>query len=264
VVKLVAIDMDGTLLTSGKKITNRTRRVLKALDQHDIRIVLATAKPPRSVAKTYKLLGMKTCVICYNGALIYDPPSKKVLAHHPIKRELACEIINYARKIHPDILVSAEVLDHWFTDGVNEKYQTETAKEFKPDKLGPIASWLTSDVTKILLQGPQVYLTHIKTKLRQNQEENFTMAQSENNLLQIMAGDVSKGKALKFICKHYKIPIAQTIAIGDASNDIDMLKQAGFGVAMANAPERLKHVADYVTTTNDQDGVAEALERFVL
>jgi hypothetical protein len=256
--------MDGTLLTSGKEITDRTRRVLKALENQGIRILLATARPPRSVAKTYKTLGLKTCVICYNGALVYDPPSKKVLAHHPIARNLAREVIGYARGIYPELLVSAEVLDHWFTDRVNDKYMTETAKEFEPDKLGPIESWLTGDVTKILLQGPQIYLTHIHTRLKQHHEGNFALAQSENNLLQIMAGGVSKGKALEFVCAHYQIPLQKTIAIGDAPNDIDMLRRAGFGIAMADAPAQVKNVADYVTTKNDEDGVAEALERFVL
>jgi len=264
VVELVAIDLDGTLLTTGKTITERTKRVLRALANQNVRILLASARPPRSVASAYKSLQLSDCVICYNGALIYDPPNKQVLTHHPIRLELARKVVTLAREIYPDVLVSAEVLDHWFTDRVNSAYQTETSKQFIPDKLAPIETWLTCDVTKILLLGPDLYLTHIRTKLIQYHGEQLAMAQSDNNLLQIMAGGVSKGQALRFVCKHYKIPLRRTIAIGDASNDIDMLKSAGIGIAMAGASDRVKEAADYVTTANDEDGVAEALEKFAL
>ena len=79
-----------------------------------------------------------------------------------------------------------------------------------------------------------------------------------------MAYNVTKGQALKKICGHYGIPVSKTIAIGDAPNDIDMLQTAGIGIAMAEAPDKVKQVADYVTVGSDEDGVAEALEKFVL
>jgi Cof subfamily protein (haloacid dehalogenase superfamily) len=264
VADLIALDLDGTLLTTGKQVTPRTKRVLDALMNQGIKIVLATARPPRSVARFYKALDLNTCVICYNGALVYDPPSRTVLAHHPIPMKTAQDIILYSRELCPEILTSAEVLDHWFTDRVSNEYQTETAKEFKPDTLGPIESWLKMDVTKILLQGPQVYLTKIRSQLQTRHNKSLSMAQSENNLLQIMAGGVSKGSALKFVCEHYNIPIDRTIAVGDAQNDLDMLNLAGMAIAMPHSPEKVKEAADYITVSNDEDGVAEALEKFLL
>ncbi len=263
-IELVAIDLDGTLLTSGKTITERTKRVLKALSNQDIKIVIASARPPRSVAGVYKALGLKSCVICYNGAMIYDPQSKKMLEHHPIKLETAKALINRARSIHPDILVSVEVLDHWYTDKLNNAYQTEVSKQFEPDRLGPIDTWLDCDVTKILLLGQERYIENVKGAFLAEFRDKVAMAQSENHLLQIMAKGVSKGQALKSVCNYYNIPLEKTIAIGDAANDIDMLEIAGFGIAMADAPDKVKKVSDYVTTGNDEDGVAEALEKFVL
>ncbi len=263
-VELVAIDLDGTLLTSGKTITERTKRVLKALSNQNIKIVIASARPPRSVAAAYKALNLTCCVICYNGALIYDPKSKKMLAHCPIKLETAKEIINRARSVHSDILVSVEVLDHWYTDKLNNAYQTEVSKQFEPDRLGPIDSWLDCDVTKILLLGEEQHIEKIKNTFLSEFRDKIAMAQGEKHLLQIMAKGVSKGRALKTVCNFYNIPLDKTIAIGDESNDIDMLEIAGIGIAMADAPDKVKQVADYVTTGNDEDGVAEALEKFVL
>ncbi len=263
-VELVAIDLDGTLLTSGKTITERTKRVLRALVNQDVRIVIASARPPRSVAGAYKTLGLTDCVICYNGALIYDPKSKQMLAHHPIKLNIAKNVVNRVREIYPDILVSVEVLDHWYTDKINNSYQTEVSKQFQPDRLGPIDSWLDCDVTKILLLGEEQYIERVKNVLVAEFIGKIGMAQGEKHLLQIMAKGVSKGQALKDVCSFYDIPLQRTIAVGDESNDIDMLEAAGIGIAMADAPDKVKRVADYVTSGNDDDGVAEALEKFVL
>ena len=264
VVELVALDLDGTLLTSGKTITDRTKRVIHALINQQVKVLLATARPPRSVATTYKALKLKTCVICYNGALIYDPPTRKILAHFPIHLPLARSVINFTRELNCEILISVEVLDHWYTDRVNPAYQTETAKMFKPDKLAPIDTWLNCDVTKILLQGPDECLMQIREKIFVDHPGQLAMAQSENNLLQIMAGSVSKGNALRLVCEHYGIPLQKTIAVGDAPNDIDMLRNAGIGIAMADAPDRVKQAANYITMKNDEDGLADALEKFIL
>jgi len=264
VVELVALDLDGTLLTSGKKITERTRRVLKALESHNVKVLLASARPPRSVAGIYKLLDLKTCVICYNGALIYNPPSREVLSHQPIRLAMAKKIIQMARDVWPNIVISVEVLDQWFTDRISSEDQAKVSKQFVPDKLAPIEDWLKCDVTKILVLGPESFLTSIKNQLLYNYETEISVIHSDHNLLQVMSGGVSKGKALKYVCKHYDIPLQRTIAIGDAHNDIDMLECAGIGIAMADAPASVKDAADYVTTTNDDDGVAEALEKFVL
>ncbi|NLX06701.1 MAG: HAD family phosphatase [Phycisphaerae bacterium] len=263
-VELVAIDLDGTLLTSGKVVTARTQRVVRAVRQQGVRVVLASARPPRSVAETYKLLGLDTCVICYNGALIYDPPSKQVLFHRPIEKFLAREVIDLARQIYRETLVSIEVLDQWYTDRVNPAYQTEVSKQFQPDVLGPIDTWLIQPVTKVLLLGPAAKMSEVRRKIGQRFGRRLAMTQSESNLLQIMSAGVSKGTALKRVCDRYGISPQKTIAIGDAANDTDMLELAGMGIAMASASDDVKRAADYITSGNDDDGVAEALERFVL
>lgn len=263
-VELVAIDLDGTLLTSGKQITSRSVRVIRALLNQKIKVIIASARPPRSMGRIYKTLGLDTCVICYNGALIYDPASKGVLYHRPIGQSLARTMIELVRDTYPDIFVSVEVLDRWFTDRVSNDYQTEVAKQFTPDRLGPIHAWLDQDATKIMFLGPEPNIRDIRRKLINTFGLRLAMTQSETTILQVMSSEVSKGVALKLVAEHYHVPLQRTIAIGDQLNDIDMLKQAGVGIAMASAPEQVRRVADYITSGNDEDGVAEALERFVL
>ena len=263
-VELVAIDLDGTLLTSEKTITTRTLRVMRALRGQGIKIVIASARPPRSVAESYRLLGLDTCVICYNGALIYDPPTRRVLFHQPIDKFLAREVIDTARQHYAEVLVSVEVLDHWYTDRFNPQYQTEVSKQFEPDQVGPVDTWLLQDVTKILLLGPEKRIGEIRRKVIRRFRTRLAMTHSESSLLQIMSSGVSMGAAMERVCQHYGIPLQRTIAIGDSLNDADMLAVAGVGIAMASAPEKVKRSADYITSGNDNEGVAEALERFAL
>lgn len=263
-IDLLAIDLDGTLLTNSKTITDRTRRAIKAVQAQDIKVIIATARPPRSVAKIYRYLELKDAIICYNGALLYDPISKTVISHSPIPLETAKDVVSFARLIWPDIIVSAEVLDEWFTEKLSEQYQTEVSKEFKPDKLGPINSWLTCDVTKLLLLGPEEKLSIVKSELKENFGKKISIAQNEGHLLQIMKAGISKGEGLRKICEYYNIPLKRTLAIGDNFNDLDMIAIAGLGAAMADAPEEVKKVADYITSSNEENGVAEVIERFVL
>jgi Cof subfamily protein (haloacid dehalogenase superfamily) len=263
-VELVTIDLDGTLLTSDKTVTTRSQRAIKALSSQGIRVVLASARPPRSMAESYKLLDLDTVVICYNGALIFDPPNKDILYHKPMDKLLARGIIELARETYPDTLASVEVLDNWYTDKVDPKYPTEVAKRFKPDQLGPMDTWLIQDVTKLLLLGPDDHLTKIRRRIYARYGKHVSMTQSDRHILQVMARHVSKGQGLKFVCQHYGVDLQKTLAIGDAANDTDMLKIAGIGIAMGNAPDAVRKAAHYVTSSNDEDGVAEALERFVL
>ncbi len=263
-IDLLAIDLDGTLLREDKTITERTRRAIRAVRGQDIKVILATARPPRSVAQAYRLLGLDTAIICYNGALIYDPLNKHIITHHPIPLDTAKDVINFARLTYSDVIVSVEVLDQWYTNKLSDRFQTEVSKEFTPNKLGPINSWLNCDVTKILLLGQPRDIDRIKKGLKENFGRKVGLTQSEDHLLQIMKAGVSKGQGLKKVCEYYNIPLSKTIAIGDQLNDLDMIELAGLGVAMEDAPEKLKRAADYVTSSNNEDGVAEVLEKFVL
>src|SRR5256885_9813456 len=115
-IKLVAIDLDGTLLDRSKKVSERAAAALKCLPGDGVKVVIASARPPRSVRQIYQELGLDTWKINYNGALIWDEPNGKGIYHQPMKGELVLEMIRMAREVYDGVLVSVEILDRWFTD----------------------------------------------------------------------------------------------------------------------------------------------------
>ena len=258
------MDLDGTLLTSDKRISPASECILRRVREAGVQIVLASARPPRSVMAFYTQLDLDTPMINYNGALVYDPPSQRVLAHRPIPTGVAVEIVRDARARHPDVVVSAEVLDRWFTDRVDERFQTETARHCRPDVLAPIDDWLTQPVTKLLLLGEQATLTSLRKHVARAYEHQVAMVQTEGFLLQIMHATTSKAQALREVAAELGVRREETLAIGDNANDVGMLQWAGVSVAVANACPDALSVAHFVTDHHDQDGAALAVENLIL
>jgi hypothetical protein len=264
-IHLVAIDLDGTLLNSAKQITETTAAILRtARLEAGVHIVLASARPPRSVLPFYTLLDLDAPMINYNGALVYDPPSRRVLMHRPIAAGTALEIVSIARKMHPEVLVSGEILDQWFTDHLDPAYLTETARIFKPDLVAPIEQWLTQPITKLLLLGEPDRLVEIAAAVGGRFQHQVSMVQTDEQLLQIMHATVSKAQALRVVAGELGVQREQVMAIGDNANDVGMLQWAGVGVAMANASPEVLEVADYVTDHHDADGAAKAIRDIIL
>src|SRR5688572_10336068 len=137
-VRLVAVDLDGTLLNDSKRVSERTADALKCLPSRGVRVVIASARPPRSVRHIHAHLGLDTWQINYNGAMIWDEPGRRVLYHRPMKCSLVRRVIDHARDMFDDVLVGCEVLDRWFTDRFDQAYTTETGRLFRPDGIAPL------------------------------------------------------------------------------------------------------------------------------
>jgi Cof subfamily protein (haloacid dehalogenase superfamily) len=262
-IKLVAIDLDGTLLTSQKKVSEQTVSALRCVPA-DLRVVIASARPPRSVRHIYHELGLQTWQINYNGAMIWDEPAGQVVFHRPMRGELVHRIVATAREMFDQILVSCEVLDRWFTDRADQSFTTETGRMFKPDVISPIHEICTQEITKLMLLGPPELLSSLQTPLREQYGDAVTILQTDRDLLQIMDNRVGKASALKRVAQHYNVPLKQVMAIGDAPNDVGMLQLAGVAVAMDNAHERVKQVAHWIAPSNDDHGVHAAMVRYGL
>jgi len=264
-IQLVAVDLDGTLLNSAKEITDTTAAILRTARQEaGVRIVLATARPPRSVLPYYGLLGLDTPMINYNGALVYVPETEDVLLHKPIPAKIARGIIRLARSTCPEVLVSAEVMDRWFTDRVDGTYTTETGQLFGPDVVAPVHEWEDQSMTKLLLLGQPEWLAQTADAVQTHFPHQVTMVRTEGYLLQIMHATVSKAQALRTVAAEMHVKRREVMAIGDNANDVGMLQWAGIAVAMANAAPEALAVADYVTDHHDADGAAHAIRRIIL
>ena len=264
-IQLLAVDLDGTLLTSAKRISPANAEALRAARrQRGVHVVLASARPPRSVMPFYEELGLDAPMINYNGALVYDPHGRRVLMHLPIPLKTAREIVRLARRLHKEVLVSAEILDRWFTDRLDKRYLTETARLFKPNRIAPIGEWLVEPVTKLLLLAPAARLTELQAAIAEAFPHQVSMVQTEENLLQVMHVTVSKAQALRCIAGELAVSRQHVMAIGDNANDVGMIQWAGVGVAVGNATPEVKAAAKVLTEANDEDGVAKVVRRFIL
>jgi Cof subfamily protein (haloacid dehalogenase superfamily) len=264
-IHLVAIDLDGTLLNSAKQVTETSAAVLRRVrEEGSVHVVLASARPPRTVKPFYDRLDLETPMICYNGALVVDPPSGRVILHRPISGAIARGIIALARREYPEVLVSAEALDRWYTDRLDPAHVTETAKLVGPDLIAPVDSWPGGAVTKLLLLGEPSRLGELAGAIRDRYLRQVTITKTEDNVLQIGHATVSKAKALRAVAGELGVARHQVMAIGDNDNDVEMLAWAGIAVAMGNATPAVLAVADHVTDHHDADGAARAIHRLIV
>ncbi len=261
---LVALDLDGTLLCSDKRLSRRAIRVIGEVSRRGIRIVLASARPPRSVVEIYRHLKLDTLQINYNGALVYDPPRARHTFHQPLAADLARRIVAVARKTDPHVVVSIEILDKWYTDHVDETLPTETSLHFSPDFVGPLRTFLHVPVTKLMLLAPPQRLGSVRAAVEHRFADRVRVDVSDPHLIQVVHPKVDKAHALAKVAETYRVPRQRVMAVGDAPNDIGMLRWAGWGVAMGNGWEAVRAAADAVVPGNDEDGAVHALQRYVL
>ncbi len=263
-IQLVAIDLDGTLLNSDKQITETTEAILRDVrETHGVRIVLASARPPRSTLGYYKQLKLATPMINYNGALVYHPRRREVLLHKPLPLEVARQVVAIARETFEQVLITAEILDRSCTDRFDPAYSTETDKTFSPNVIGPVSTWLDRPVTKLLLLGPQQQLAQIGLRLDERLAGEISAVQTEQDLLQIMRAGAGKAAALRAVAEAMRVGAAQVLAIGDNANDVGMLRWAGVGVAVAGASLEASAAGDGVADHHDADGAAKAIRDMI-
>jgi hypothetical protein len=267
-IRLIAIDLDGTLLNSRKEISQAALDVIRQVrHEKSVGVVITTARPPRSTLPFYKQLSLRGPMINYNGALVWMPTNGKVLLHQPIPYNIARGIIRWSRERYPSIIVSAEIGDKWYTDAfdpADKAYFTETSRTHKPDVIGPFDDWLNQPVTKLLLLGRPNWLVAVRQAIKEDLPDEVTSVQTEDYLLQIMHSSVSKMAALAKVAAELRVPREEVMAIGDNANDAGMIQWAGVGVAMANGHVTCLQVADHVTDHHDDEGVANVIRHIVL
>lgn len=262
-IQLVAIDLDGTLLNDSKQVSDQTIAALACAAGKGVRVVIASARPPRTVRHIYQLLQLQTWQINYNGAMIWDEPNRRTVRHYPIEPAVARAVMEHARRLHPDVLVSCEVQDRWLTDRIDHAYTTETGRLFKPDQIADIAHMCHEPVTKVLLLGPPTMMSELLPVLI-DAHPQIHAVQSDPDLIQLMDLAASKAAALQEVAAHYGVPMDSVMAIGDAANDVPMLRIAGVSIAMDNAAEEVRRAAHWIAPSNNDHGVHAALRRYGL
>ncbi|MGF7399955.1 Cof-type HAD-IIB family hydrolase [Thermoanaerobacterium thermosaccharolyticum] len=268
--KMICLDIDGTLLNSHHKITRNTKKIIqKVTNSKQIILILVSARMPQGIYFLLKELDIvQQPIICYNGALIVDE-KKNFLLQKYISISNVRQINSYAEAIGLHISLYKD--DEWYIDEMDEWVRQESEitnvdpiirdyndlfNIWEKENLGP---------NKILCMAQQQKIESLYTKIKESALiNNLSIYPSKSTYLEIMPINASKNFAIDLLCKRLNVKKSEVIAIGDNFNDIDMIKYAGLGIAMGNAPEQVKQFADYVTLTNDEDGVAEAIKKFVL
>jgi Cof subfamily protein (haloacid dehalogenase superfamily) len=263
-ISLVAVDLDGTLLNDSKQVSERTAEALRCLPSMGVKVVIASARPPRSVRAIYKLLNLDTWQINYNGALIWDEPGQTPVFHRPLGKGVARRVIDDARFLFDQVQVTCEILDKWYTDRFDPANTTETGRLFKPDVIAPLDTFCDGQVTKLLLLGDPKTVSTLEYAIAQAHQDDVTVVRTDDHLIQVMDRRVSKAVALQVVAKHYGVKLANVMAIGDAPNDVGMLQVSGVAVAMDNAHKLVKKVAHWVAPSNNDHGVHAALVKFGL
>ena len=258
-VKAIAFDMDGTLLTDDKQISSRTRRCFKALEERGISLVLSTGRSFEALEPYKNDLNLNHPVICYNGARILGNKGE-IIKEHLLPDEISRFIIDFARKerVHIQIYRNGNLYYERSTPEAEfyENHVSIKGKIVNFDDFTPLG------FTKMMYLGDHNYLEGLGASIKKHCGKNLSVMFSNPMFLEFMDGEVSKGKALFEVADHLGIGIDSVMAFGDGENDISMIETAGIGVAMSNAANEVKAVADSVTLSNNDDGVAVFLEDF--
>ena len=257
---IVFLDIDGTLLDSRHQVMPCTHDCLKNLHEKGIPIVLCSARPPKGVNLVAEQVGLTGPVACYNGGLIIDK-DYTILRDTGIDIRLAMDFKRFVSERFPDLVVSAYLYSVWLAEDPMDPLivQESEISGCTPLKgsLEQIAS-SASHIHKLLCMGDAMRIRALQKEIAQ-QFPQLMPLRSKATYLEILPRESTKGSAARMLLDHYGLNPKQAVAFGDNDVDIDMLQYCGLGVAMGNAPRQVKEAADYVTASNDEEGVYIAL-----
>lgn len=257
---IVFMDIDGTLLDSQHRVMPQTKARVQELHRRGIPIVLCSARPPEGVNRVAGQVGLYGARACYNGGLIYDAYST-ILRDVGIDIHKAMDFRRFVAERFPELVVSAYLYNIWMTEDPRHPL---IRQEAEISGCAPLMGELeqvagaVSHVHKLLCIGDPAQIRTLQRLVRQYFPQ-LTALRSKANYLEILPPESTKGSAAQVLLQHYGLSADQAVAFGDSDVDADLLQYCGLGVAMGNAPRQVKEAADYVTASNDEEGVYIAL-----
>lgn len=264
--KLIAMDLDGTLNNDQKVITERTKAVLMAAQQKGIRLALASARPSPGLFKERDILRLQDyrgILMSYNGGRIVDAATGTVLFETSMDLQETKDVLRKLERL-PVTPILDDGVQFYVTDAKGFKVEYECKNNnMICSEVGNLAHFLTFAPIKILISVQPEALKVVQRQIRDFLPESLTVVQTAPFYLEVIPRVINKGQGIRDICNVLGISTEAVIAFGDAENDIPMLTAAGVGVAMGNAGEAVKQAADLVTASNNEDGIAAALEKLI-
>ncbi len=263
-IRLIALDLDGTLVGANLTISARVQASIAAARERGVEITIVTGRMFAAAKPFASALGIAGPLVCYQGAAIYEAAGGTLLRETPVRQDVTREVLAWAaeRGVHAQCYSD----DRIFVDHINRFSQRyyEVAKveaTLVPSLREAFAERPT--IKLVLVDDPPRCEEHI-VALRPLLGDRAYITRSHIDFVEVLSPDINKGEALAFVAQRYGATLEETLAVGDAWNDVPLIAAAGIGVAMGSGPPELLASADAVVGDVAHDGVAEAIERFVL
>jgi Cof subfamily protein (haloacid dehalogenase superfamily) len=262
--RLLALDLDGTIVDESLQISPRVRRALRAAMDDGVHVTLASGRPFSATLLFANDLGIQEPLICHQGAMVRNPCSGEVYLRRSLPRNLAHEFVDTAREHGWDLCLTID--DEQYVERVTPGLQVISALAPVPIEPHVVADLkaLPQDPLRLLLIVEAAQAARVRDLLRERFAGRLLIVRSFARFVEATDLAASKGQALAFLAQKLGVSQAETMAIGDNDNDVDMVTWAGLGVAMGNGSTALRAAANHVAGTIAEDGAASAIERFIL
>jgi len=262
-IKLVALDLDGTLLNSRDGLSEANARAVRRVRDRGVVVVLCTSRWYSLAVGTAQKLGLRAPLICHNGALVRVPDADSDLLHLRIDPQAAREVAAFMDSRSETSLVTIDGVS--YLRSAQEVDRSQLPADVHP--VSRLSDMLVAPPTSFLLFGKEA-VDALEAALAERYRGVLNVARGYSaaypHYANVVDAKADKGPALRLVCDHLGLDVRQALAMGDSGPDISMFRVAGYSVAMANAPPEVQAEAQTVAPSNDEDGVAWALERFVL
>jgi hypothetical protein len=257
-VRVVASDFDRTLVWTDVTLRPRTIAAMQRAHDAGVPVIVVTGRMVKSVRRALAPAGIVAPVIAYQGAVVVDE-NGRWLRHEPIPLELARELVAaLAEEGHsPNVYVDDEL---YVASATAEARSYAELNRIDYHVVGPLLDWLDQPATKLVCVGDPAELEALEPRMKARFGERAHIARSLPHFLEFARAGVTKGAGMDFLAAHLGFTKSETIAFGDGENDVELVKWAGYGVAVENAHERVKAVADWICPSAKVEGVAEVLE----
>lgn len=262
-IRLLLADVDGTLVTGTKVLTDSAIAAVRMLADASILFAVVSGRPPRGMSMLIEPLGLSTPIAAFNGGLIVDA-TMHTLSHHVLPRDLVIPIASLLRSFSLDVWLYRGA--DWY---VQDPKGTHVAKEAATVEFGPTVvedySALIDDVSKIVgVSDVATAVAAAGEAVREHFGDHVSAAASQPYYMDVTHPEANKGSVARWLAKRYDLPTSQIATIGDQPNDVLMFTHCGLSIAMGNASPEVQRAARRITTSNEAEGFANAVERFVL
>jgi Cof subfamily protein (haloacid dehalogenase superfamily) len=265
--EILVLDIDGTLTNSQKEISDTTLNAVLKIQERGHKVVLASGRPTPGVlplAEKLKLQEFEGYILSYNGAKIMNCKTGEVIFQKVLPKEIISELHTAAVKNQVGIISYED--NCIITDMKIDEYMEKEAyiNGITIKQVPNFTEYINFDVNKCLITGPGSRLEEVEVIMKKEFGDRISVYRSEPFFLELMPPNIDKAYSLSKLLEYLGLSKDQMISCGDGYNDLTMIQYAGMGVAMANAQEIVKKAADYITLSNDEDGIAHVINEFML